>query len=124
MVHSRITTLTLALSLHLFFVAQLIIDNSNRSFCISPIYLQQSFRYQMSSTALLLLADVPIGRQVRLHKINSPDEAIQAIRLGLTEGETVVISSKLPNGPVVVTRGNMDIALGHSLCQAIQCELL
>jgi Fe2+ transport system protein FeoA len=78
----------------------------------------------MLPNALLLLADAPIGKHVRLLKINNPQDALQAIRLGLTEGETVMITSKLPGGPVVITRGNMEIALGHSLCLAIDCELL
>jgi len=50
--------------------------------------------------------------------------AMMAIRLGIAEGEMVIVSSKVPAGPMVIRRGRVDVALGRELCQSIHVSLV
>jgi Fe2+ transport system protein FeoA len=46
-----------------------------------------------------------------------------ALRLGISAGETLTLAAKIPGGPLVVTRGDMEIALGREICKGIEVEI-
>lgn len=68
---------------------------------------------------MLTLDQAPMGKPLLIQTIHDPQTAMVAMRLGIAEGETLTITSKVPGGPLVVRRGHVDIALGRDLCKGI-----
>ncbi|MBX2860622.1 MAG: ferrous iron transport protein A [Vampirovibrio sp.] len=68
----------------------------------------------------LLQADV--GKTLFIRTIADPQAATAAIRLGISSGETVVLAAKVPGGPLVLQRGNVEIALGRDICKHIEVD--
>lgn len=59
------------------------------------------------------------GQKVIICQI--PDERVraQAIRFGVCEGTEVTCAEKLPAGPVVITKGHQELAIGRGIAQKI-----
>jgi Fe2+ transport system protein FeoA len=66
------------------------------------------------------LTQQPIGQKVRVAAITDENLAMQALRMGISEGETIEILARIPGGPLVIRQGELEIALGRELCLAIQ----
>lgn len=66
------------------------------------------------------LADVKSGETVSILKITDPQAAVMAIRLGIFEGEHIRVAAKIPGGPLVVNKGDVEIALGREFCGGIE----
>jgi len=69
------------------------------------------------------LDQATVGDVLTITKINDPQTAVMALRLGIAEGETLRVTSKVPGGPLVVCRGKVDIALGRELCKGIEVQV-
>ncbi|HHX74049.1 MAG TPA: ferrous iron transport protein A [Firmicutes bacterium] len=67
----------------------------------------------------MTLAEVKQGQRVEICRI--PDEIIraQAIRFGVCEGTVVRCAEKLPAGPVVISKGLQELAIGRKLAEKI-----
>lgn len=65
------------------------------------------------------LDKVKRGQKVEICRI--PDEKVraQAIRFGVSEGTVVTCSEKLPAGPVIISKGHQELAIGRGLAQKI-----
>ena len=63
------------------------------------------------------------GQKVEICKI--PDEMVraQAIRFGVGEGTMVICSEKLPAGPIVISKGQQELAIGRGLAQKIAVRI-
>ena len=72
---------------------------------------------------LTTLDNTRAGDVLRVVSILDPETATMALRLGIAEGETITVASKVPGGPLVVCRGKVDIALGRALCKGIQVQI-
>ena len=72
----------------------------------------------------MTLEQVKIGESIRITRINDPETATMAMRLGVSEGEVLQLASRVPGGPVVIRRGALEIALGRDLCRQIEVESL
>lgn len=70
----------------------------------------------------LTLEQAKVGETVLIRTISDPETATVAMRLGLSEGEKVLLASKVPGGPVVIRQGAMEVALGRELCKKIFVE--
>ena len=70
----------------------------------------------------LTLEQAHVGDTLRITRITDPETAMMAMRLGVSEGETLSLASIVPGGPVVIRRGAMEIALGRALCRGIEVE--
>ncbi len=68
----------------------------------------------------LTLEQAKVGDTLRVLKISDPETATVAMRLGISEGETFFLASKIPGGPVVIRSGSVEIALGRELCHSIE----
>ncbi len=70
------------------------------------------------------LHEVKKGQKVRI--INITDEMVraQAIRFGISEGETVTCIEVVPSGPVVISKNKQEIALGRGLASDIEVALV
>lgn len=68
----------------------------------------------------LTLEKAKAGDTLLVLRITDPETATVAMRLGISEGETFYLASKIPGGPVVIRRGSVEIALGRELCKTIE----
>lgn len=68
----------------------------------------------------LTLEQAKVGETLLVYRITDPETATIAMRLGISEGESFFLASKIPGGPVVIRRGAVEIALGRELCRAIE----
>lgn len=75
-------------------------------------------------TPSLTLEQAKVGEKLLIKTIADVETATVAMRLGISEGETVCLASKIPGGPVVIRQGGMEIALGRDLCRGIEVERL
>ncbi|MDW7650127.1 MAG: ferrous iron transport protein A [Bacillota bacterium] len=68
---------------------------------------------------MMTLDKVKRGQKVQI--CNIPDEKIraQAIRFGVIEGTEVICAEKLPAGPIVISKGYQELAIGRGLAQQI-----
>lgn len=71
-------------------------------------------------TTSLTLEQANVGESLRIKAIHNVETATVAMRLGIAEGESITLASKIPGGPVVIRRGAMEIALGRELCRHIE----
>lgn len=69
------------------------------------------------------LDQVKRGQKIEICRI--PDEIIraQAIRFGVAEGAIVTCSEKLPAGPVVISKGHQELAIGRGLAKKITVKI-
>lgn len=70
----------------------------------------------------MTLDEASVGETLTVTAINNSQTATIAMRLGIAEGETVQVTSKVPGGPLVVRRGRTEIALGRELCREIEVK--
>lgn len=72
----------------------------------------------------MTLDRVTKGQKIEIMSI--PDEKIrvQAIRLGIYEGATMMCSEKVPAGPVILQNRLQEIAIGRNLAKTIKVELI
>lgn len=73
-------------------------------------------------TTFLTLEQAKVGEKLLIKTIHDMETATVAMRLGIAEGESVYLASKVPGGPVVIQRGAMEIALGRDLCRGIEVQ--
>jgi ferrous iron transport protein A len=74
-------------------------------------------------TLPITLEQAKVGQSLLIKRITNPETATVAMRMGISEGETLYLASKIPGGPVVIRRGAVEIALGRELCKGIEVEL-
>jgi Fe2+ transport system protein FeoA len=65
-----------------------------------------------------------VGDTVKIIEIIDHGAATVAMRLGISQGETLSLVAKIPGGPLVVNRGDMEIALGREICKGIEVQVL
>jgi ferrous iron transport protein A len=73
-------------------------------------------------TLPITLEQAKVGESLLIKRITNPETATVAMRMGISEGETLYLASKIPGGPVVIRRGAVEIALGRELCRGIEVE--
>lgn len=59
------------------------------------------------------------GQTVKITAITDGDVRDQAIRFGIAEGEVVTCAEVIPAGPVVVRKGQVEVAIGRGLARKI-----
>ena len=79
-------------------------------------------KLDLRMTAVFTLEQAKVGDTLLIRKIGDPETATMAMRLGISEGEVLMLASKVPGGPVVIRRGAVEIALGRELCRWIEVE--
>lgn len=70
----------------------------------------------------MTLAQAKRGQQLLIAAIPDPAIRAQAIRFGIAEGAEVECYEKLPAGPIVISRGKQEIAVGRRLAENIQVK--
>lgn len=67
------------------------------------------------------LKSIKAGDKIVLTSI--PDDLVSdLLRLGVSNGDTLVCVSSIPAGPVILQQDLQEIAIGEQLSRQIQCE--
>ncbi|MBC9783990.1 ferrous iron transport protein A [Heliobacterium chlorum] len=72
----------------------------------------------------MTLANSVKGQTVCIAGIKHPMVRAQAIRFGISEGETVMIQEIIPAGPVIVRKKHQELAIGRKMAEDIQITLV
>ncbi|MBP8629062.1 MAG: ferrous iron transport protein A [Negativicutes bacterium] len=67
----------------------------------------------------MVLAEVERGQKVRILKIEDETIRAQAIRFGISSGSEVKCSEKIVAGPIIISKGKQEIAIGRKLAERI-----
>lgn len=70
------------------------------------------------------LTSAPIGSWLRIVNIRNQETATIAMRLGISTGETVRLVARIPGGPIVFCRDEVEIAMGRNYCLDIDVEFV
>ncbi len=65
------------------------------------------------------LGDAEVGQVLEIISFPEGDVKSQGIRFGIDSGEFVIISQVYKKGPVVIKKGNQEIAIGRKLAEKI-----
>ena len=68
----------------------------------------------------MTLAEAQRGQKLTISQIPDSIVRAQAIRFGITEGAEVECAEKLPAGPVIISKGRQEIAVGRRLAESIR----
>ena len=71
----------------------------------------------------LTLTDINQAEGVRVLQIPEGLLGAQLMRLGISEGSELMCVLKIPTGPIVVRRGDVEIALGRKIASKIQVAI-
>jgi Fe2+ transport system protein FeoA len=63
------------------------------------------------------------GQKFHIIEIKDEDIRIQAIRLGIVEGTSLVCAEKIPGGPIIIRGRTQEIAVGRELAKEIEIKL-
>jgi len=63
------------------------------------------------------------GSRVTILKLPSGQYKVQFLRLGITEGDSVLCSERLPGGTIVIQKNRQEIAIGSDLAKKIKIIL-
>ncbi|MBP9094293.1 ferrous iron transport protein A [bacterium] len=70
----------------------------------------------------MTLADAVEGKTFTIKNTDGEDVTVQAIRFGIGQGAVINIEKNIPGGPVIVSRNQMELAVGRQLAQQIEVE--
>lgn len=62
------------------------------------------------------------GQELMITAIADDLARLQAIRFGIAEGSRAVCQTVLPGGPIVLRKGQQELALGRNLANRISVE--
>ena len=70
----------------------------------------------------MTLVDAKEGDRLRVVNCMSEEVCMQALRFGINEGSQICLKKKIPGGPVIVTKNQLEIAIGRQLAASIEVE--
>ena len=68
----------------------------------------------------MTLDEVTCGMAVRVGMIEEKEVRVQALRLGLMEGELVMCTANVWAGAIVLEHGGQEVAIGRKLAERIR----
>jgi Fe2+ transport system protein FeoA len=70
----------------------------------------------------MTLADAKEGTTCVITATGGDDVTVQALRFGIAEGSVVNIEKNISGGPVIVSRNQMELAVGRQFALQIEVE--
>ncbi len=61
----------------------------------------------------MTLWEAKVGDWLEITALSDDDVALEALRYGIDEGSRIKLTAKLPGGPVVIAKNQLEIALGR-----------
>jgi len=71
----------------------------------------------------MTLADAKEGSRLIVTATRGDDVTVQALRFGIGEGAAFTVSKNISGGPVIITRKQMELAIGRQLARAIEVHV-
>ncbi len=71
----------------------------------------------------MTLADAIEGNRFVIKATVGDDVTVQAQRFGIAAGAVITIEKNIPGGPVILSRNQMELAVGRQLALKIEVEL-
>ena len=68
----------------------------------------------------MTLADAKDGQAVLVTRTNGEEITSQAMRFGIGEGTKIQIQKNIKGGPVIISKNQLEIAIGRQLAQLIE----
>ena len=70
----------------------------------------------------MTLADATEGKTFTIKNTDGEEVTVQAMRFGIAQGAVINIEKNIPGGPVIVSRNQMELAVGRQFAQQIEVE--
>lgn len=67
----------------------------------------------------MTLAEASEGQFLIVEGALSEDVLIQALRFGIEAGAEIQVQAKIPGGPVIISRNQLEIAIGRQIAAQI-----
>ncbi len=71
----------------------------------------------------MTLGDGKDGQLLVVTKTDGDDITWQALRFGIGEGSQIQVQKNIPGGPVIISKNQLEIAIGRQLASRIQVTL-
>ncbi len=71
----------------------------------------------------MVLSEAKEGDNLVVTGSTNESVTIQAIRFGIDAGALIKVEKKIPGGPVIISKNQLEIAIGRQLATAISVEL-
>lgn len=73
---------------------------------------------------VLWLSEAKEGQSLTVTNITNEEITWQALRFGLEEGSQIRIEKNIRGGPVIVSKNQLEIAIGRKIAEAIEARLI
>jgi Fe2+ transport system protein FeoA len=70
----------------------------------------------------MLLSDAKEGDRLVVTATLGEEVTLQALRFGINEGCEITVSKRIPGGPVIVSKNQLEIAIGPQIAVHIEVE--
>ncbi len=71
----------------------------------------------------LFLSEAKEGQSLTVTNITNEEITWQALRFGLEEGSQIRIEKNIHGGPVIVSKNQLEIAIGRKIAESIEARL-
>ena len=68
----------------------------------------------------MTLAEAKPGQWLVVKSIEGDEITWQALRFGIEEGSQIMLQKNIPGGPVIVSKNQLEIAIGREIALAIE----
>lgn len=70
------------------------------------------------------LSEAKEGQNLTVRNITNEEITWQLLRFGLEEGSRIKVEKNIAGGPVIVSKNQLEIAIGRKIAQVIEAEPL
>jgi ferrous iron transport protein A len=71
---------------------------------------------------MLTLSEAKEGQWLRVTHTKGDEITVQALRFGIGEGSQIQVQKNISGGPVVISKNQMEIAIGRKLADCIHVQ--
>jgi len=69
------------------------------------------------------LTDAKDGQSLEIVEVDGDSASIQALRFGIDSGSRITVQKNISGGPVIVSKNQLEIAIGREIAAAITVVL-
>lgn len=71
----------------------------------------------------MILIDAQEGAKLKVVSCTTDEVSLQALRFGINAGSEICLLKKIPGGPVIITKNQLEIAIGRQIAASIEVKL-
>lgn len=65
------------------------------------------------------LTEAKDGQRLEVVAVEGADASLQALRFGIDTGSSIVVQKNISGGPVIISKNQLEIAIGREIAAAI-----